>query len=91
LRKKRKDEVERMESFGRGRALRGLCFFLIQNSPNLGELKSCIGGGFDKFFISNLCCYNTLNVKNILIISIHLSFSSKALSQKKLKYSLLVL
>jgi len=33
-----------------GRALSGLFFFIIQNSPNLEELKNCIRGGF----ISNL-------------------------------------
>jgi hypothetical protein len=38
--KKRNDEVERMESLG------VLFFFIIQNPPNLEELKNCITGGF---------------------------------------------
>jgi len=48
------------------------------------ELKIFIGGGFwwnldvlNKFFKFNLCCYNILKIKNILIININLSFSKK--------------
>jgi len=71
-----------VEGFG------GLVFFIIQNPPDLGELKNCVGGvwrvlgGLRKFFKFNLCCYNTFKVKNTLIISINLSFSTKPLSQK---------
>jgi len=38
--------------------------------PKMGELQNCIGGGswrvlegLDKFFKSNLCCYNALKTK----------------------------
>jgi hypothetical protein len=69
-----------------GEGLGGLFFFTIQNSPNLGEFKNCIGGGFwkvlgglDQFSKSHIYCYNSLNIKNILIISIHLSLSTKTL------------
>lgn len=47
----------------------------------LGKLKNCIElrvkKGLDKFFKFNLC-YNTLIIKNILEINIHLSFFTKA-------------
>jgi len=55
----------------------------------LGELKNCIGGGFwgvleglYKFFKINLYGYNILKIKNILIISINLSFSKDILFEK---------
>jgi len=38
------------------------------------------GGLFSK---SNPCCYNTLNIKNILIINIHLPLSTKTLVKKR--------
>ena len=62
---------------------------IIKNPPNLEGLKNCIGGGFwgvmeglYEFFKFNLCCYNILKIKNILIISISLSFSKKLFFQK---------
>jgi len=64
-------------------------FFIIQNPPHLGERKNCIEGrfwgvleGLHEFFKSNLSSYNILKIKNILIISINLSFSKKLLFQK---------
>jgi hypothetical protein len=49
---------------------RSLFFFIIQNLPNMGELKKCVDilegfGGIEKSFKSFLCCYNTL--KDIII------------------------
>jgi len=44
--KKRKEQVERIENFGKGRALGALVFSIIQNTPNLGELNNYTGGGF---------------------------------------------
>jgi hypothetical protein len=68
--------------------LGGLVFFIIQNPLNLEERKNCIGGGvwrvlggLGEFFKSNLYCYNTFKVKNTLIISTYLSFSTKLFSQ----------
>ena len=58
------------------------------------ELKNCIGGGFwgvwenlYEFFKFNLCSYNILKIKNILIISINLSLFKKILFQKMWKIS----
>jgi hypothetical protein len=51
--------------------LRSLFFFIIQNLPNMGELKKNAWrilegfGGIEKSFKSFLCCYNTL--KDIII------------------------
>ena len=59
------------------RALEVNFLLIIKNPPHLGELKNCIGGGFwgvmeglYEFFKFNLCCYNILKIKSILIISI---------------------
>jgi len=41
---KRMEEVEGIEDLG------GSFFFIIQNPPDLGELKKCIGGGFWRGF-----------------------------------------
>jgi len=38
--------------------------------------------GLYEFFKFNLCCYNILEIKNVLIISINLSFSKKYSFQK---------
>ena len=55
----------------------------------MGELKNCIGGefwgvweGLYECFKFNLCCYNILKIKNILIISLNLSLSIKIFFQK---------
>ena len=71
------------------RALEVNFLLIIKNPPHLGELKNCIGGGFwgvmeglYEFFKFNLCCYNILKIKSILIISISLSFSKKLFFQK---------
>lgn len=44
------------------------------NLSNFGELKNCIGGrifeDLDKLFKYNLCNYNILKIKNMLIINI---------------------
>ena len=50
----------------------------------MGELKNCIEDGLDKFFKSNLCCYNNLEINNILMINIHLSFFTKTLKMWKI-------
>jgi len=61
----------------------GSFFFIIQNFLHLRELKNCIGGGvlegLHQFFKFNICSYNILKIKNILIISINLSFFKKLL------------
>jgi len=64
-------------------------FFIIHNLPYLRELKNSIGGrlwrvleDLYEFFKINLCCYNILKIKNILIISINLSFSKNVLFDK---------
>ncbi len=71
------------------RALEFNVLVIIKNPPHLGELKNCNGGGFWRvmeglyeFFKFNLCCYNILKIKSILIISISLSFSKKLFFQK---------
>ena len=63
----------------------------------MGELKNCIREGFWRgdvwdglyeFFKFNLCCYNILEIKSILIISISLwLFKKKKLFQKTWKIS----
>jgi len=72
----------------------GLVFFIIQNPPNLGELKS-IGGGFWGVWVNFpnpiIYCYNTLKIKSTLITSILLSFTRKTHSQFFLKISLFFL
>jgi len=78
----------------RERALGVNFLFIIQNPPHLGELKNCIGEGFlgvleglYEFLKFNLCCYNILKIKNILIMCISLSLSKKVLFQKMRKIS----
>jgi hypothetical protein len=44
--------------------------------------------GLDKLFEFNLYCYKALKIQNILIIRIHLSFSTKALSKNMEEFSL---
>ena len=67
-------EEKRCDDFGR--------FIFLHNtrSPYNEETKKLywmrILEGLDNFFKFNLCCYNTLKIKNILIINIHLSFST---------------
>jgi len=64
---KKKERSEKNGELWEGRALRDLVFFIIQNSPNLGELRNCIGGGFwrglSKFSKSSIYCYNTRKLK----------------------------
>ena len=62
-----------------GEGFGGSFFFIILNPPHLWELKNCIGGefwrileGLHEFFKFNLCSYNILKIKNILIISINI-------------------
>jgi len=54
------------------RALDGLFFFIIQNHPHWGTQKLYwrVLDGLYELFKLNLCCYNILKIKNILIISI---------------------
>jgi hypothetical protein len=58
------------------RTLRCLVYFIIQNPP----LKNCIGRGVN--FLNSTCCYNTCKIKSKLIMSIHLSFTTKTFSHK---------
>jgi len=53
----------------------------------LRELKNCIWWGLYEFFKFNLCNYNILKIKNILIISINLSLSKQIFFQKIWKNS----
>jgi len=48
---KRKYRVDEIEDFGIGGIWGVLFFFIIQNPPNLGELKNCIGGGFWRVYM----------------------------------------
>jgi len=41
------------------------------------NLKIILEEGLCEFFKFNICCYNILKIKNILIIRINLSFSKK--------------
>jgi len=70
----------------------GFIFLHDTKSSSFGELKNCIGGGFWRvlkglyeFFKFNLCSYNILKIKNILIININLSFFKNLLFQKMKK------
>ena len=64
----------------------GLIFLQNIKPSSFGELKNCIGGGFwgvweglYEFFNFNICYYNILKIKNILILGINLSLSKKIL------------
>jgi len=85
---KRNEQMEEVEENGR-EGFRGVIFLHSTKLSSFGEQKNCIGGGFwgvlkglYEFFKYNLCYYNILKIKNIVIISINLSFSSKLLFQK---------
>jgi len=56
--------------------------FFIHNTKSLsfGELKNCTERRFLRVYVKfskSIYCYNILKIKNILIISISLSFSKK--------------
>jgi len=57
--------VKEIEENGRGGHW-GLIFFIIQNSPHLGELKSCIGGWFWRVYM------NSSNLIYVVIIFLKL-------------------
>lgn len=53
---------------------------IIQNPLKIEEFKNCIEVDFrslDKKFKLNVYCYNSINIKNILMSNNHLSFSLK--------------
>jgi len=73
--------VEKIDDIGR----RDLIFLQNIKPSSFGELKNWIGGGFWKglyeFFKFNICCYNILKIKNILIININLLLSKNIIFQ----------
>ena len=77
--------MEEIQDIGRRLKNRGvgrLIFLENIKSSSFEGLENCIGEcfwrvweGLYKFFIFNICCYNILKIKNILIININLSLS----------------
>jgi len=82
------EQVEGIDDIERGR-LWGFIFLHNTKFSSFGRTKKLywrrVFGdleGLHEFFKFNICSYNILKIKNILIISINLSFFKKLLFQK---------
>ena len=83
-RKKCKEQVEEIDDIERGKFwgfifLHSTKSFSFRGTQIVSER---VLGGLHEFFKFNVCSYNILKIKNILIISINLSFSKKLLLHK---------